>query len=124
MANHHTGTLADWLLIVLNDCDQPVSVGSGTFTWHWVERERSYLMVLKSTSMKGMPANMITTMATKTRFSMRAEDSTPLLPSSAPSTRAFSHSWMTIARNGTANMPLATSTDQMPLWTTQDTSVR
>ncbi|MCY1291641.1 hypothetical protein D9M68_530080 [compost metagenome] len=38
---HHTGTLADWLLSVLKDCDQPVAAGSGTLTWHWAERERS-----------------------------------------------------------------------------------
>jgi hypothetical protein len=41
-----------------------------------------------------MPANMMTTIATHTRFSMRIDESTPLLPSSAPSLRALSHSWI------------------------------
>jgi len=112
------------LLSVLNDCDQPVSEGSGTLTWHCAERERSNCSVVKSTSMNGMPANMMTTIATKTRFSIRAELSTPLLPSSAPSARALSHSWITIARKGIANTPLATSTFQTPLWTIHETSVR
>ncbi len=74
--------------------------------------------------MNGMPANITTTMATNTRFSMRAAESTPLLPSSAPSALALSHSWMTIATKGSANTPLDTSTAQMPLLTIQDTRVR
>src|SRR5690554_7422001 len=92
MKAHHTGTLADWLLRVLKDCDQPVSVGSGTLTWHCAERARSYLIVFRSISINGIPANRITAIATQTRFSIRTEDSTPLLPSSAPSARALSHS--------------------------------
>ena len=124
MKAHQTGTFADWLLSVLNDCDQPVSVGCGTLTWHWAERELSYWMVLRSTSMNGIPANITTTMATNTRFSMRAAESTPLLPSSAPSARAFSHSCTMTATKGSANTPLDTSTAQMPLLTIQDTSVR
>ncbi|CRP99373.1 hypothetical protein PAERUG_P2_London_28_IMP_1_06_05_03939 [Pseudomonas aeruginosa] len=124
MKPHQTGTLALWLLMVLKDCDQPVSVGCGTLTWHWAERELSYWMVLRSTSMNGMPANITTTMATNTRFSMRAAESTPLLPSSAPSERAFNHSCTMIATNGSAKTPLETSTAQMPLWTIQDTRVR
>src|SRR3546814_4402803 len=83
-------SFADWLLMVLKDCDQPVSVGCGTLTWHCAERELSYWMVLRSTSMNGMPANITTTIATNTRFSIRAALRTPLLPSSAPSARAFS----------------------------------
>ncbi|MCY1462806.1 hypothetical protein D9M71_806190 [compost metagenome] len=63
-------------------------------------------------------------MATKMRFSMRLAESAPLLPSSAPSARDRSHSWRMIARNGMANTPLATSIDQMPLWTIQLTRVR
>jgi hypothetical protein len=74
--------------------------------------------------MKGMPANMMTTIATQTRFSMRIEDSTPLLPSSAPSALARSHSWRTMATNGSANTPLATRMFQMPLLTSQPTRVR
>ena len=74
--------------------------------------------------MNGMPANITTTMATNTRFSMRAAESTPLLPSSAPSARAFNHSCTMMAMKGSANTPLATSTAQMPLWTIHDTSVR
>lgn len=124
MNAHHTGTFADWLLMVLKDCDQPVFEGCGTLTWHWAERELSYWMVLRSTSMNGMPANITTTMATKTRFSMRAALSTPLLPSSAPSARAFNHSCTMIATKGSAKTPLDTSTAQMPLLTIQDTSVR
>src|SRR3546814_3595898 len=88
--------------MVLKDCDQPVCAGCGTLTWHCAERELSYWMVLRSTSMNGMPANITTTMATKTRFSMRAAESTPLLPSSAPSARAFSHSCTTMATKGSA----------------------
>lgn len=42
MKAHQTGTLALWLLMVLKDWDQPVSVGCGTLTWHWAERELSY----------------------------------------------------------------------------------
>ena len=38
----------------------------------------SNLIVLRSTGMKGMPANRMTTIATHTRFSMRIEDSTPV----------------------------------------------
>lgn len=124
MKAHQTGTFADWLLMVLKDCDQPVCAGCGTLTWHCAERELSYWIVLRSTSMNGMPANITTTMATNTRFSMRAAESTPLLPSSAPSALALSHSWMTIATKGSANTPLDTSTAQMPLLTIQDTRVR
>src|SRR3546814_16056645 len=72
MKAHQTGTFADWLLMVLKDCDQPVSVGCGTLTWHCAERELSYWMVLRSTSMNGMPVNITTTIATNTRFSIRA----------------------------------------------------
>src|SRR6218665_3035952 len=71
MKAHQTGTFADWLLRVEKDCDQPVSVGCGTLAWHCAERELSYWMVFRSTPMKGMPANITTTMATNTRFSMR-----------------------------------------------------
>ena len=74
--------------------------------------------------MKGMPANMMTKIATHTRFSMRMDDSTPLLPSSAPSARARSHSWITMAPKGNANTPEATRMFQMPLLTTQPTRVR
>ena len=74
--------------------------------------------------MKGMPANITTTIATQTRFSMRSEDSAPLFPSSAPSARARSHSWMMIATKGMANTPLETSTAQIPLWMTQLSRVR
>ena len=73
---------------------------------------------------EGMPANRMTTIATHTRFSMRIEDSTPLLPSSAPSARARSHSWITMATKGSANTPLATRMFQMPLLTIHPTSVR
>ncbi len=66
-----------------------MSLGSGTLTWHCAERVVSNLIVARSTGMNGMPANMMTTIATHTRFSMRIDDSTPLLPSSAPSLRAF-----------------------------------
>src|SRR5690625_4082562 len=76
MKNHQTGTWALWLLIVVNEADQFVSEGSGTLTWHWVERVRSNWMVLRSRGMKGMPANMMTTIATHTRFSMRMDEST------------------------------------------------
>ena len=41
MKAHHTGSLALWLLSVEKDCDQPVSVGCGTLTWHCAERELS-----------------------------------------------------------------------------------
>jgi hypothetical protein len=101
-----------------------VSLGSGTLTWHCAERVVSNLIVARSTGMNGMPANMMTTIATHTRFSMRIDDSTPLLPSSAPSLRALSHSWITMATNGSANTPLATRMLQMPLLTTQATRVR
>ena len=84
----------------------------------------SNLMVLRSTGMKGMPANRMTTIATHTRFSMRIEDSTPLLPSSAPSARARSHSCTTMTTNGSANTPLATRMFQMPLLTIHPTRVR
>ena len=124
MKAHHTGTLALWLLSVVKDWLQPVSEGWGTLTWHCAEREVSKRIMLRSTSMNGMPANITTTMATHTRFSIRIEDSTPLLPSSAPSARALSHSWMMMATNGKANTPLETSTAQMPLWTIHPTSVR
>src|SRR3546814_20890296 len=67
MNAHQTGTFADWLLMVLKDCDQPVCAGCGTLTWHCAERELSYWIVLRSTSMNGMPANITTTMATNTR---------------------------------------------------------
>src|SRR3546814_1675503 len=63
MKAHQTGTFADWLLTVLKDCDDPGSVGCGTLTWHCAERELSYWMVLRSTSMNGMPANITTTIA-------------------------------------------------------------
>src|SRR3546814_19941665 len=82
MKAHQTGTFADWLLTVLKDCDHPVSVGCGTLTWHCAERELSYWMVLRSTSLNGMPANITTTMAKTTRFSMREAESTTLLLSS------------------------------------------
>ncbi|MNV37048.1 hypothetical protein D3C71_1285510 [compost metagenome] len=101
-----------------------MSLGSGTLTWHCAERVVSNLIVARSTGMNGMPANMMTTIATHTRFSMRIDDSTPLLPSSAPSLRALSHSWITMATNGSANTPLATRMFQMPLLTTQATRVR
>src|SRR3546814_1481559 len=100
MKARQAGTCADWLLVGLKDGDQPVSVGCGTLTWHCAERELSYWMVLRSTSMNGMPANITTTIATNTRFSIRAALRTPLLPSSAPSARAFSHSCTTMATNG------------------------
>ena len=73
MKAHQTGTFADWLLMVLKDCDQPVSVGCGTLTWHWAERA-VVRMVLRSTSMNGMPANITTTMATNAVLDARSRE--------------------------------------------------
>jgi hypothetical protein len=73
--------------------------------------------------MNGMPANITTTMATKTRFSMRAAEHA-LVAFVGTSARAFNHSCTMMATNGSANTPLDTSTAQMPLLTIQDTSVR
>src|SRR3546814_10611383 len=91
MNAHHTGTLALWSLRVVKDWLQPVSEGCRTLTPHWRERASSKRTRLKSTSMNGIPANSTTTTATHTRVSMRAAESRPLLPSSAPSPRALSH---------------------------------
>ncbi len=74
--------------------------------------------------MKGMPANMMTTIATHTRFSMRMDEQHALVAFVRALARALSHSWMTMARNGSAKTPLATSTFQMPLLTIQPTRVR
>ena len=101
-----------------------MSLGSGTLTWHCAERVVSNLIVLRSTGMNGMPANMMTTIATHTRFSMRIDGQHALVALVRTFARARSHSWITMATNGSANTPLATRMFQMPLLTTQPTRVR
>ncbi|WP_425353151.1 hypothetical protein [Pectobacterium parvum] len=124
MKAHQTGTFALWLLRVLNDCDQPVSSGWGTLN---LALCRTRLIVPDRVEVNINERN--------TRehhhhdchpypVSIRIEDSTPLLPSSAPSVRDLNHSSMMMATKGRTNTPLETSTAQMPLWTTQLTRVR
>ena len=80
MKAHHTGTLALWLLSVVKDWFQPVSEGWGIVDWHCAEREVSKRIMLRSTSMNGMPANITTTMATPRGFDTHRGQHTFVLP--------------------------------------------
>jgi hypothetical protein len=74
--------------------------------------------------MKGMPANITTTMATNTRFSMRAAEQHALVAFVGTLRTGLQPFLHDDGDKGSANTPLATSTAQMPLWTIHDTSVR
>lgn len=90
--NHHYGTFAVWLLNEVKALLHLVSSGFAINTWHCSDRLMSYLMLARLISIKGTPANKIKIIATQIRFSTRIADSAPLLPSSAPSALALSHS--------------------------------
>ena len=124
MKTHQTGTFADWLLMVLKDCDQPVSRG--------LRHADLALGRARAVVLDGVEVHVDERDASEHHHHDGDED--PVLDA-----RSREHAFVAFVGTFRAglqpllhddgderqrNTPLDTSTAQMPLLTIQDTSVR